>query len=63
MNRLNQLDALELLENLDEADAEYFRIKIARCKSNDEAEKYRKQLALIEETLAIAHKARVRALK
>lgn len=63
MNRLQQLDAGELPKNLEEADAEYFRIKISRCTNNVEAEKYRKQLSLIEQALQIAHDARVKAGK
>ena len=59
MNRLQQLDAGELPKNLEEADAEYFRIKIARCTDSREAEKYRKQLAVLEERLLIAHKERL----
>lgn len=60
MNRLKQLDAFELPEDLDEADAEYFRIKISRCKDNAEAERYRAHLKLIEEALRIKHQERVK---
>lgn len=62
MNRLEKLDAFELPTDLEEADAEYFRIKISRCNDNAEAEKYRTQLALIEEALRIKHRARIKGL-
>lgn len=63
MRRLEQLDAFELPDNLEEADAEYFRIKISRCKSDAESKKYRTQLALIEEALLIKHRARLKETK
>lgn len=62
MNILDQLDALVLPGNLEEADAEYFRIKISRCKNDDEAKKYRTQLALIEKALIIKHRERIKGL-
>ena len=60
MDRLSQLDAFELPDNLEESDAEYFRIKISRCKNEDEAKKYRTQLALIEQALRIKHQERIK---
>lgn len=47
-------------ENISDADAEYFRIKISKCSNPQEAEKYRNQLALIENALLIAHNERVK---
>lgn len=61
MNILDQIDALGLPDNLEEADAEYIRIKLSRCKDSREAEKYRKQLALMEQSLLIAHKERLKS--
>ena len=60
MSRLSQLDAFELPDNLEESDAEYFRIKISRCKNDAEAKKYRDQLALIEQALRIKHQERIK---
>lgn len=60
MSRLSQLDALELPDNLEEADAEYFRIKISKCKNDAEAKKYSTQLALIEQALRIKHQERIK---
>lgn len=60
MNSLDQIDALVLPDDPEEADAEYFRIKISRCKNDDEAKKYRAQLALIEQALRIKHQERVK---
>ena len=60
MNNLDQIDVLALLDNLEEADAEYFRIKISRCKNDAEAKKYRAQLALIEQALRIKYQERIK---
>lgn len=60
MNNIEQLDHFKILETPEEADAEYFRIKISRCKTNEEAKKYRAQLALIEQALRIKHQERIK---
>lgn len=60
MSNINQLDNFEIPNNLTDADAEYIRIKLSRCTNNVEADKYRKQLKLIEECLLVAHNEKVR---
>lgn len=55
------LDNGDIPEDISEADAEYIRIKLSRCKDSREAEKYRKQLALMEQSLLIAHKERLKS--
>jgi len=54
------IDNGDIPENISDADAEYLRIKLSRCKISEEAEKYRKQLAILEQCLLIAHKERVK---
>lgn len=54
------IDNGEIPEDISEADAEYLQIKLSRCTSSEEAEKYRKQLAILEQCLLIAHKERVK---
>lgn len=54
------IDNGDIPENISDADAEYLRIKLSRCTSSEEAEKYRKQLAILEQCLLIAHKERVK---
>ena len=57
---LKTLDDFGVPETVTDADAEYIRQKLARTRSSAEAEKYRKQLALLEQCLLIAHKERVK---
>lgn len=60
MINIYQLDNFEIPNNLTDADAEYIRIKLSRCKSNEEAEKYRKLLKDIEENLHKSHKEKIK---
>lgn len=60
MSNIDQLDKFEIPDNLTDADAEYIRIKLARCVNNAEADKCRIQLKLIEERLLIAHNEKLR---
>lgn len=57
---LKILDAFGVPDSVTDADAEYIRQKLARARTSEEAEKYRKQLALLEQCLLIAHKERVK---
>jgi uncharacterized membrane protein len=60
MINIDQLDNFEIPNNLSDADAEYIRIKLSRCKINEEAEKYRELLKHIEEHLHKSHKERIK---
>lgn len=60
IENLKILDNFGVPDSATDADAEYIRQKLARASTSEEAEKYRKQLALLEECLLVAHKERVR---
>lgn len=60
MTNIHQLDNFEIPNDLTDADAEYIRIKLSRCKNDEDVEKYRKQLKIIHECLRIAHKERIK---
>lgn len=57
---LKILDEFGVPETVTDADAEYIRLKLARAQTSEEAEKYRKQLALLEQCLLVAHNERVK---
>ena len=60
IENLKILDAFGVPETVTDADAEYIRQKLARARTSEEAEKYRKQLALLEQRLLVAHNERVK---
>lgn len=60
MNNINQLDRFEIPNELTDADAEYTRIKLTRCTNDEEVDKYREQLRVIEERLLASHNKKLR---